>query len=357
MLSNLIVVSHMSLNLLQVVEEKTASYSPSYGVLLLILLVLILSVSIVILYSKYLKIKQKYSKYFMTSIKERDHKKNSNDDLEKDLEEDEDDPLATVMEASGFVYNPKKDIFYSHRNPWQRKFGYCRLYDEASAPLGMIIDCEPIYFRYKGRRWLIEFWKGQYDLTTGCEIGVYATDGPDLDIPGLFNGTFYHSVGDKDMLKMSYTLRKNGRILFRRKAKHWWLTGFKLGEFSQPMELSMDISILLKDESMLYAFLKGLKNAGYDRREIRIQGTRVDIKFDKPHVPQPLTRTKETDRLIQMKNKLMCDQYQEITRGYKNMPNKLNAIRKQSPELYEKIMHIGKIIQFFDIYKTIDEYL
>ena len=32
-----------------------------------------------------------------------------------------------------------------------------------------IIDCEPIYFSYGGKRWLIELWKGQYALTTGAE--------------------------------------------------------------------------------------------------------------------------------------------------------------------------------------------
>ena len=35
------------------------------------------------------------------------------------------------------------DIFYSLNDCWQRDFGYCRLYDEACAPLAMIIDCEP----------------------------------------------------------------------------------------------------------------------------------------------------------------------------------------------------------------------
>jgi len=45
------------------------------------------------------------------------------------------------------------------------------LYDEAAAPLGMIVDCEPIHFEYKGKRWLIQFWKGQYDLPTGAEVG------------------------------------------------------------------------------------------------------------------------------------------------------------------------------------------
>jgi len=102
------------------------------------------------------------------------------------------------------------------------------LYDEAAAPLGMIVDCEPIHFEYKGKRWLIQFWKG-----------VYATDKPDINIPGLFKGTFYNSIKDDEFLWMSFTLKKNGKVLFERGDRHWWLTGFKLGEFSQPWELTM----------------------------------------------------------------------------------------------------------------------
>ena len=68
----------------------------------------------------------------------------------------------------------------------------------------MIIDCEPINFEYNGKKWLIEFWKGQYDLTTGCEIGVYKAVGPDLDMQGFFNGTFYNCVSDEERLQMEF---------------------------------------------------------------------------------------------------------------------------------------------------------
>ena len=103
------------------------------------------------------------------------------------------------LEPFGFAYDLYQDSFYSLMNPWQRKFGYCRLYDEACAPLSMIIDCEPIRFKYKGRKFLIEFWKGQYGMTTGGEVGIYYTDGPDLNIPGVFNGTFIRWLRTKTL--------------------------------------------------------------------------------------------------------------------------------------------------------------
>ena len=50
---------------------------------------------------------------------------------------------------------------------------YAYGYDAAALAMNAIIDCEPIFFDYAGKTWLIELWKGQYGLETGCEIGVY----------------------------------------------------------------------------------------------------------------------------------------------------------------------------------------
>lgn len=267
------------------------------------------------------------------------------------------DELDKVIEISGYTYDSKQDIFYSNMDAWQRNMGYCYLYDEAAAPLGMIIDCEPIYFEYGGKMWMIEFWKGQYDLTTGCEIGVYTTEQPVLNIAGIFKGTFYNCVSNEERLQMSYSLKKNNEILFTREDKHWWLTGFKLGEFSHPSDLTMYINITLKDKTMRNEFVKGLKNANYTEEEITQNGNTVSLKFNETHVLQPLTRTRETDRIIQSKNKLLCNKYQYITRNCENMPEKIEAIREHAPEIYEKIMNIGKNKKLFEIYKKIENYL
>ncbi|MCR3923562.1 MAG: DUF4474 domain-containing protein, partial [Firmicutes bacterium] len=131
-----------------------------------------------------------------------------------------------TLEKVGFLYDPKQDIFISRMDAWQRNYGYFRLYDEMLAPLNMIVDCEPIYFHYNDKRWLIQLWKGQYALTLGCEIGIYYTDQPDIHIPNLFSGPFFQCAEDEDLLQMAYTLYKNEEILFTRADHHWWLTGF-----------------------------------------------------------------------------------------------------------------------------------
>jgi hypothetical protein len=268
-----------------------------------------------------------------------------------------DDELDEIIEAAGYSYDPEQDIFYSKLNPWQRKMGYCRLYDEASAPLNMIFDCEPIYFEYDGKRWLIEFWKGQYGMTTGGEIGIYNTEGPDLVIPGFFNGTFYYCAGDEDLLNMSFTLLKDGEILFTREAKHWWLTGFKLGDFAEPSDLAMYAAIAFKDEEMCKAFLEGLIKAGYSEEEIYTDGIIVGLVFDEPRTPQPISRVPETDWLIQRKNEYLCKKYQEITEPYESFPEKINAIRELAPEIYDVITNLGKNRQLFEIFDKIKDYL
>ncbi|HOM02638.1 MAG TPA: DUF4474 domain-containing protein [Acetivibrio sp.] len=258
---------------------------------------------------------------------------------------------------AGYAYDEKQDIFYSTKDAWQRKFGYCRLYDESAAPLGMIIDCEPIYFEYNGRRWLIEFWKGQYDLPTGAEVGIYVTDKPDINIPGLFKGPFFNCVSDEECLWMSFTLKKNGKVLFERGDRHWWLTGFRLGEFSQPWELTLEITITLKDEMMCSAFIEGLKRAGYTDREIKRYGNSVRVIFSKPHTPQPLTRTEITDAIVQRKNKLLCDLYNEVTKGCSTLEEKMVAIQENAPELYEHILGLGKPLELYGSYKKLERHI
>ena len=217
------------------------------------------------------------------------------------------------IEIAGYGYDSEQDIFYCNMDAWQRNMGYSRLYDEASAPLGMIVDCEPIYFEYGEKKWLIEFWKGQYDLCTGCEVGVYTTEEKELNTLGMSKDTFYNCASNEDRLKIRFSLLKNGEVLFLRNDKHWWLAGFKLGEFSEPSELTMDLYITLKNNTMCNAFVEALKNAGYSEKEITINGDTVHLVFDKPHTPQPFTRTTETDRITQKKNKLLCDSYKVIT--------------------------------------------
>lgn len=252
-------------------------------------------------------------------------------------------PIEKGIEIAGYGYDPVQDIFYCNMNAWQRNMGYSRLYDEGSAPFGMILDCEPIYFRYGGKIWLIELWKGQYDLNTGCEVGVYTREEPMLSIPEMYKYMFYNCATNEDRLTMSFSLYRNEELLFSRDDKHWWLAGFKLGEYSEPWELTMVLNITLKDQFMCAAFVEGLKEAGYEEKEYEINGNNVELIFSTPHTPQPITRTPETDRIIQVKNKLLCEKYNDVVKVYDNFTDKINAIQKYAPEIYEEIIDKAKL--------------
>lgn len=267
------------------------------------------------------------------------------------------DELNEDLEPFGFAYDPYQDIFYSLQYPWQRQLGYCKLYDEASATLSMIIDCEPIYFNYNGKKWLIEFWKGQYGMTTGGEVGIYYTSGSELDIPGLFKGTFYYSVKDEDRMNISFAFRKNGNLLFTRSGYHWWLTGFKLGEFSKPSELTMDIVIDLFDRQMAKVFADALVKTGYKENEYSVQGRRVFIHYGKPHSPQPSTRTKLTDYIMLKNDEAYCNAYNYLTEEYTDTLDKLEIVRQESPNMYNLIMNLGKPKAVYAAYEYLKGYI
>lgn len=264
------------------------------------------------------------------------------------------DGFDELLYISGYTYDVAQDIFYSHPKAWQKDFGYCRLYDEAAAPFSMIIDCEPIYFEYNGRRWLIEFWKGQYGMTTGCEVGIYSTRGPDINIDNVFKGTFFHTAKNKDLFEISISLIKNNRILFTRQGNYWWITGFILGEFSNPSDLIMDIRITLNSRAMLEAFIQGLRQTGYANYEIIKSNNTVALIFNEPHSEQPSSRTKKLEQNVQRKNKYYCDEYMDITRPYDNITDKLNAVRTQAPEIYKKVLDFGKSKNLFNVIKTLN---
>ncbi|MDD2446155.1 MAG: DUF4474 domain-containing protein [Tissierellia bacterium] len=256
--------------------------------------------------------------------------------------------LNQFLEPYGYSYNPGDDLFYSNIDAWQRQMGYSRLYDESAAPMSMIIDCEPIYFKYDNKDWLIQLWKGQYGMTSGAEIGVYYTEKVYTNTD-YFNWTLYECPDDDNLLVMKFSLLKNDKRFMSRNDKHWWLTGFKLGEFSQPWELRGIFSITLKDKSMLNAFLLGLKNAGYSKNEIYVVNRTVKILFDKPKTPQPFTRMDKFDEIAQKKNKLLCDKYNELTREYDNSLDKIIALQDLGPDLLESLVKMGKSIDVFKL--------
>ncbi len=246
--------------------------------------------------------------------------------------------INAVLEKFGFAYSLPKDIFYSLEDSWQRKMGYGRIYDEMAPIMNMVIDCEPIYFEYGNRRYLIELWKGQYGVTTGAEVGIYTADLSEKDPERVF----YHAVSDEEQLLMNITLWKNGKKLFQRGKIHWWLTGFVLGEFSYPGELMLEVSISFTEPEMLDAFVKGCYRAGYLPDNLHIWCNRVEFRFAVPKTKQPSKR-KCRRRLAQWQNYWNCKLYCRITRGFERTIDKLDYLMQAYPMIFRKILKKGRI--------------
>lgn len=200
--------------------------------------------------------------------------------------------------AFGFNYDSKKDIFYSTKKAWQKNFGYSHLYDIGAPLFGMIIDTEPIRFFYNDKNWLLTFWKGQYGITTGAEIGIYQTKEKIIS-----KNTLYLPVNDDEMLDMSFTLIKNDKVLTNIKSRHWWLAAFKLGNFSKPKELKLDIKITFSNSDMLNAFLKSFKKLGYKECDYEVNNNTFCFLFIKPKSRKVWTRNIVITKVVEYINK------------------------------------------------------
>lgn len=172
--------------------------------------------------------------------------------------------LDALGEPGGYSYDPYQDIFTSTLDAPQKIFGYTTFYNLAAPYFNMVFDYETIYFNYDNRTWLIEMWKGQYGINTGCELGIYYAD--TIIPPEQYHTTHFQAVEPQDMLDISLKLHrysiKNRHlypILAHRQQHHWWLTIFKMGEYINPKELLVNTSIHFKDYEMMHRFINSFE--------------------------------------------------------------------------------------------------
>ena len=254
--------------------------------------------------------------------------------------------------SRGFFYSSKDDAFYSTEDAPQSKFGNCQLYDDTMPLIGTIVDCEPIQFDFDNTHWLIEFWKGQYGMASGCQIGVYSTSNDTIKGPG-FHGSFYESPDNKECCFISYTLKKKNKTLLSHASKECFSAGLKVGEFSNPSSLSLKVRITFPNKKMVLPFVGGLKAAGYAANEYRVLFHNVTVHFTKPHTTQPASRTRVQEAIIQQGNRFDCNKYSKLTKNCSNTIEKLNLLKNINTELYEKVLKSFYSKELYSNYETI----
>lgn len=247
--------------------------------------------------------------------------------------------LDELLAPFGYAYVPSQDIITSRNDAWQRDFGYHALFDKASSYAGMVMDCLPIYFNYRNKTWLIEFWKGQYGISTGCEIGVYYA-GRILKKDELTH-TLFRCADNEDMLQLSFTLSKDSQAVAQLNDRHWWLTAFLPGCFSHPADLYMHISVTLHSHEMAEAFADGLILAGYRPNEICLCNKTVTFTLAGTIKPCGFFRRLKYG-FIQFFNKLGCKIFRLVTRPFCKVGDRILYLYYFLPPAFRKMMRMGK---------------
>lgn len=229
--------------------------------------------------------------------------------------------LNGLIEPFGFEYDLEEDIFTTRLDVMQRQFGYTALYDNSAAFFNMVFDCEPIYFNYQERTWLIELWKGQYGINIGAEVGVYHAD---MIVPISARKTvLFDSINNDELLDMSVELFDSQQSLFYLQRKHWWLTGFAMGLSAAPRDLSARIAITFPNTEMMSAFTRALTAVGYTFNDYYIYDLTVYINFVLPYTKYPHRRHRFNTWLSQRENRIFLRLYHHFTRSFQDNLDRL----------------------------------
>lgn len=226
----------------------------------------------------------------------------------------------------GYGYEPRQDIFVTRQDAPQKLFGYTSIYDRFAAYFNMIFDYETIYFDYNNKTWLVEIWKGQYGINSGCELGIYYSD--KIVPPEKYDSTLFKSVENNDSLLITLKLNRHlpqkdaGYVnLGQIRNHHWWPTIFKMGTFSKPDQLFVNTSIRFKDHAMLYSFMKSFTQT-LPSTFYKINGLTLYFTFSKSFRDYSAFR-KIVRRIALTSCHMFCKWFNFLTRPFSNSCDKL----------------------------------
>lgn len=248
--------------------------------------------------------------------------------------------LDELLSPFGYCYISPQDIISSRTDAWQRNFGYTALFDKAASYTGMILDCLPVYFNYQGRTWLIEFWKGQYGINTGCEIGIYYAER--ILKKEEYTHALFQCADNDNMQGLGFTLSRDAKAIVELNAEHWWLTAFLPGLFSAPSDLFMHICITLQSREMAEAFVNGLINAGYHYKEIRLCHNTVTFNFASTALSYSSIFQKFKIRLAQFSNQVWCRIFMSLTRPFRLRGDRILYLYYLLPFAFRRMLRVRK---------------
>ncbi len=176
----------------------------------------------------------------------------------------DDNGNANIVKSDGTIalsysYDAVGNYFYTDDDPWQRNFGFNRVYDMGAVFTVMYLDTVHVYYSYGNYDWMVQLWKGQYGfLFVGGEIGLYYKE------PGKSTAHYNCATEDMEiMMQMTVYREGYGELFTRPYASHWWITAFvpgKLDKFTDRSELTMVAKLTFKTEEEAKVFCKALES-------------------------------------------------------------------------------------------------
>ena len=248
--------------------------------------------------------------------------------------------LNELAEPFGFTYQFVQDIFTTSTDAWQKESGCGDFYDQTALSANMVFDREPVYFNYRGRTWLIEFWKGQYGISTGAEAGICHAD--TIIPPALRRQTIFPAAEPEEMLPVRLRLIGPECPFFNLSQTHWRPGGFVMGTCTQPEDLLREAVLTCPEESMCRSFTRALIGLGYKDSEILVYGTTVQFYLTDPKVPGVPWDT-WVQSYVLWKSRLSCRLYLWITRPFYSTADRLLFLYYLSPFLFRKTLRIRRI--------------
>ncbi len=245
-----------------------------------------------------------------------------------------------LAQPFGYAYHCCCGYFSSTVDAWQKAAGYTRLYDYLAPRFRMVYDTLPVYFNYRGKTWLIQFWKGQYGINTGAEIGIYHADR--LLSESEYGTALFEAAGESEMLPCSLELYEENGDFVKLSERHWWLTAFLPGVFSRPSGLCLKASICFPCGEMLEAFRQGLCRAGYPGELVTVQNCCLSFAFHRPLPEHYGLLTRFHRWLSQCLNRMYCRLFVWITRPFVCTEDRILFLYYYLPFCFRKLMRLRR---------------
>lgn len=249
--------------------------------------------------------------------------------------------LNELLEPFGFYYDKRVDVISSLKDAWQRGTGYNALYDKAASKFNMVIEELPVYFDFQGKTWLIEFWKGQYGITTGCEVGLYCAD--KIVQPEMRKLTHYNVIDDAQMPYIQFRLSKKD-MEFSHNNTHWWLTAFRVGEFSKPEELDYRVKIMFRTRELAQAFYKGIRESGHPEEGVELRNQAVYVWLPAKKEEKRRFFERRQRKFAQRMNRRLAALYKVVTNPFENTEDRILFLYLQLPMLFRAIFKVLSVL-------------